>query len=184
MILYWKIKISKRPRWDTELTIKTWGRNFSKVSTWRDFEVYDENNEQIAIATTEWVLIDTKKNGLTRITDEVQNAYEEENKKVFDEKDNGKLEEPKKEEKVYEYTSTRRDMDVNHHVSNTYYLEFAYDALPEEVKAKFNNIEVYYKKQIKIGETISVFYTKEESTHIITIKSQDEKTLHSILKFY
>lgn len=43
MLLYWKVKTFKRPRWNTELTIKTWPRKFEKVSSWRDFEVYDES---------------------------------------------------------------------------------------------------------------------------------------------
>lgn len=184
MILYWRVKIIERPKWNEELTIKTWGRNFSRVSTWRDFEVYDKNNRKIAIATTEWVLIDAEKFGLARITDEIKNAYGEETKRVFDEENSGKLIEPNEKEKIYEYTPTRRDIDVNHHVSNAYYLEFAYDALPKDVNVNFSNIEIYYKKQIKIGETISIFYTKEENTHVVTIESKDEKTLHSVLKFY
>ena len=50
MLLYWKIKTFKRPCWDTELTVKTWARKFEKVSSWRDFEVYDnEFNMEIAM---------------------------------------------------------------------------------------------------------------------------------------
>lgn len=184
MILYWKIKIKKRPHWNSELLIKTWGRNFSKVSCWRDFEVYDETGEKIAIAATEWVLIDAKKLSLTRMTEELINAYGDVPKKVFEEDISGKIMEPENNEKIYEYTSKRRDIDVNHHVNNVNYLEFAYDAFPKDLSVDFNNLEIYYKKQVKLGETISLFYLKEDDIHTVTIKSQDEKTLHAILRFF
>jgi len=45
MLLNWKIKIIKRPRWNTELTVKTWPRKFERVSSWRDFEVYERKSE-------------------------------------------------------------------------------------------------------------------------------------------
>ena len=47
-----------------------------------------------------------------------------------------------------------------------------------------NNIEIMYKKQIKYGEPITCIYTMEENQNIVTIKSQDEKTLHAIVKLY
>lgn len=103
--------------------------------------------------------------------------------KVFEEKLTGKIKEPEDMEKIYEYTTTRRDIDTNHHVNNVIYLEFAYNALPKDISINFENLEIYYKKQIKIGETIHCFYKQDGNSHIIAIKSQDEKTLHAILKF-
>ncbi len=86
-------------------------------------------------------------------------------------------------QKTYEYITTRRDIDTNHHVNNVIYLDFAYNALPKEISINFDKLEIYYKKQIKIGETIHCLYKQEGNSHIIAIKSQDEKTLHAILKF-
>lgn len=184
MVLYWKIKMYKRPHWDTELVIKTWPRKFSKVSSWRDFEIYTaKDGEKIGIAASEWVLIDTRKFGIGRITNKLVEDYGMIDKQVFEEEITAKLKEPDTLEKVYEYTASRRDIDTNHHVYNVNYLDIAYDALPEEACINYNDIEVYYKKQIKLGETVKVFYSKEENSHIVTIKSQDEKTLHAILKF-
>ncbi len=59
MILYWKVKIKKRPKWKTELTIKTWPSEYNKVVTWREFEIYDKE-EKIGVASTQWVAIDLR----------------------------------------------------------------------------------------------------------------------------
>lgn len=183
MVLYWKIKLLKRPHWDTEITVKTWPRKFSKVSSWRDYEIYTQDGEKIGMAASEWVLIDTEKFTVGRITEKMIKDYGMVDKQAFEEEITGKLKEPESLEKVYEYTASKRDIDTNHHVYNVNYLELAYNALPEEACKNYDSIEIYYKKQIKLGDTVLFFYSNEGDSHIITIKSQDEKTLHAILKF-
>lgn len=184
MLLSWKLKIYERPCWNTELTVKTWAREFSRVSSWRDFEVFDKNGTKIAIATTEWVLIDAQKMSLKRLTEEMENEYGIYPKNVFEEEFTGKIKEAENMNVVYEYTASRRDIDVNHHVNNVIYLELAYDAFPKDISPDFSNLEIYYKKQIKIGEKVKVLYGKEENAHTVSIRSIDEKTLHAVLKFF
>ena len=60
MILYWKVKIFKRPKWNTELIIKTWPSEFNRVVTWRDFEVRTKEGERVGIASTQWVAVDLR----------------------------------------------------------------------------------------------------------------------------
>ena len=184
MVLYWNIQIYKRPKWDSELEIKTWVREFSKISSWREFEIYCEG-EKIGIAISEWVAIDTQKNSLGRMTEEMVEKYGLHTEKTaYDKNLTGRLKEPENMEKIYEYTAQRRDLDTNNHVNNTIYLEYAYDALPKDLNLTFGNIEIYYKKQIKFGDTISCFYSNQDDVHTVVIKSQDEKILHAILRFY
>ena len=150
MLLYWKIKVMKRPRWNTEVTVKTWAREFLKVSSWRDFEAYDSEGNLIVLGTTEWVLIDVKTASIAKIPDKLKEDYKIIEKAVFEEEVSGKLKPEENMEKVYEYTGARRDIDANHHVNNVVYLELAYDAFPDNVDFNFNNIEIHYKKQIKL----------------------------------
>lgn len=150
MLLYWKVKTFRRPRWNTELTVKTWARKFERVSSWRDFEVYDEEGNLIIIATTEWVLIDAKKQGIAKITDKMKEEYGLIPKAVFEEEISKKIQLEENMEKICEYTTKIRDIDVNHHVNNVSYLEIAYDAFPKKARVDFENLEIYYKKQIKL----------------------------------
>lgn len=89
---------------------------------------------------------------------------------------------PKEMKKVYDYTAMRRDLDANHHVNNVNYLELAYEAFPEGVTLDFNNIEICYKRQIKLGETVSFSYSEENGVHIVCITSEGGKVVHAILK--
>lgn len=187
MVLNWKVKLFSRPSWNSELTIKTWASTFSKAFSLRDFSVYDKDNNKVAIATSKWILVDSEKYSITRISPEIINAFGEVQESVFDVGVNDKEKEPENSKFIYDYQIKRRDIDTNHHVNNLYYVDFAYDALPEELlNNSFDNIEIIYKKQIKLNDKIKCFYAYDEAQnqHIVTIKSEDLNTLHSILKFW
>lgn len=187
MVLNWKIKIISRPHWNTELTIKTWPRTFGRASSNRDFEIYDTANNLVAIATSKWVPIDTQTNSIKKISQEVIDAFGEVNNTVFETDVNDKQISPANSKFVYDYKVKRRDIDTNHHVNNLYYLDFAYDALPEQLwNQDFKDIEILYKKQIKLDDTIKCFYFYDNlnDEHIVTIKNEDLSIVHSIIKFH
>lgn len=185
MLLDWKVQFFLKPSWNSYLIIKTWARSFSKISSNRDFSVYDINNNLVAKATSKWVLVDSEKHTPIRITEEIRNTFGEYNSSVFDTEVNDKEKEPENSKFIYDYQIKRRDIDTNHHVNNLYYLDFAYDALPKDfLEVSFDNIEIIYKKQIKLNDTIKCFYTYSDNKHIVTIKSEDLSVVHAIIKFY
>ena len=185
VLLNWKIRVFKRPLYGETILVKTWARNTIKFYTFRDFEVYNKNNELVAIATTKWVLMDAKTMSLTKISDDLIAKYDPEITSVFaNEPEIIKLEAPINYSNTLYYTIQRKDIDINGHVHNTYYLDFAYELLPKEVyeKCHFDNLEIMYKKETKLGETIKCFYTQVENSHYIVMKTEDEKSLHCIVR--
>ena len=83
----WKLDVIKRPKYGQKIHIKTWGRDMSKAVTYRDFELYSNNNELCAIATSKWVLVSTKTGRITKITEEIAHKYMPEDKSVYDKKE-------------------------------------------------------------------------------------------------
>ena len=187
LILNWKLKVFSRPQTNTDLILKTWTHSENSLFSYRDFEVYDTNNNLIAIATSKWVLFDMTKKSISKITPEIKEKYICINKQVFNEKLNSKLKEPENSKLVLDYAIQRRDIDTNHHVNNLYYLDYAYEVLPLEIfeNSKFSNVEIMYKHEAKLGDTISLFYSNTENNeHIITIKDKTDNKLHAIVKLY
>ena len=186
ILLAWKIKIIKRPKYNEEITAKTWAREANKVFTYREYQIFDANGELCVIATSKWTLIDIRTLKLASISDEVISKYEFYNTSVFENGTIDKLKEPLTQISQIDYKVLRSQIDVNQHVHNLYYLDFAYEALPEEVynKEEANNIEIMYKKQIKLDDKIMCIYAKENNADIVTIKSEDKKILHAIVKLY
>jgi len=184
VLLAWKVEVKKRPLINDTLTIKTWSRKIDKFYAYRDFEVKNQYEEIVAIITSKWIFIDIDKERLVKVTDDVIKSYKQEDISVFNNEDFEKIQEPEKELNKMEFKVTRSMIDINKHLHNTYYLDIAKEALPEEIafSNELNNFEVMYKKEIKLGETVKAIYSKQNDYHYITIKSKDEKTLHAIIK--
>ena len=186
ILLGWKVKVLKRPIYNEELTINTWGRGSNRAFTYRDYEIYDESGKLCSIATSKWAIVDINTGRLKELTPKIIEKYQCEDKKVFEEDYTLKLKEPSTVISRQEHKAQRRDIDINKHIHNLYYLDYAYEALPEEIyeQPECDNIEIMYKKQIKFNDEFECLYTREENQNIITIKSKDEKTLHAIIKLY
>lgn len=152
ILLEWKLNVIKRPKYGQTLSVNTWGRDVNKFFTYRDFEIYNENNELCVIATSKWALVDIYTKKLVRLTDEIMGRYKIEEKSVFSDKNLDKIKIPKEFTSSINYTVIRKDIDINSHMHNLYYLDLAYEALPEEEYSKrpFDNVRINYKKEIKL----------------------------------
>lgn len=186
VLLNWKLKVFTRPIWHSKLKITTWSSKHTLVAFYRDFEILDSDNNLVAIATSKWVLFDLNKNSIAKLTDEIEARYNHIDKHVFDVPMLEKLKEPENNKLIYEYTVERRDIDTNHHVNNLNYLDFAYEAIPADIffHSDFKNVEIMYKHEAKLGDTLNLFYARQEDSIFVTVKNKVDNKLHCILKLY
>lgn len=186
ILLEWDLKVIDRPEYGNELKIRTWARNANRFFTYRDFEIYVKD-KLVAVATSKWALVDIEKRKIAIITEEIIKAYKMEDKSVLKIDNLEKIKMPEKFENVVKYEIKRRDIDVNKHLHNLYYLDLAYEALPEDIynnKRPFNNVKIVYKKEIKLGDIVNCEYSKVEGKHVIIIKDQEEQKVHAIIELY
>lgn len=186
ILLEWKLQVLDRPTYGDELEIHTWARGINKFFTYRDYEIYNKDNKLCAIATSKWALINIETGKLARLNDEIINKYNPEDKYVFSEPDIEKLEIPNESESVLKYTVIRKDIDINKHMHNLYYLDLAYEVLPEEIyeKRPFDNVRITYKKEIKLDDVVKCEYSQLNDKYYVVIKSEDEKTIHAVIELY
>lgn len=185
ILLSWKVEIRKRPLINDTLNIKTWSRCIDRFYAFRDFEVRNQYDEVICVATSKWVFIDIDKGKLVKVSEDIAEKYKTEaDRKVFEEHDIEKLKEPSAYSNTVEFKVTRNLIDINKHLHNIYYLDIAKEALPEEIglSNELNNFEIMYKKEIKLGEKVKALYSQEDGYHYVSIKSEDESILHAIIR--
>lgn len=98
-------------------------------------------------ASSKWAFIDLTKNSITKIPEDVICLYEPEEKSVFEETDIAKLKVPETVTPSFTFQVQRRDIDVNQHMHNIYYLDYAYETLPQSVYElpETNFFEIMYK---------------------------------------
>lgn len=184
ILLNWEIEMYERPKYADTITVSTWSRKIDKLYAYRDFEIKNEEGKIIGIATSKWILYDINNSKIAKMSDEIRKAYTEENKQVFDKETLLKLKIPEKFENCVEFIVNKNLIDINNHLHNIYYVDIANEVIPNEVlkNNELNNVKIMYKKEIKYGETVKAFYTFQDGTHVVVIKSQDENEVHAILE--
>lgn len=187
VLMDWKVKVLNRPLYGEDFIVKTWSREKElqdrKVSSYRDFELYDSKNNLCVIATSKWVLVNIETGRLVNIDKSILQKYEPESISVFDVWEIDKILQAKESSYETEYKVLRHDVDFNNHMHNIYYLNLAYNALPEEIyeTRPFNEVRISYKREIKLNEVVKCKYSFEKEKHIITIYNNDETKVHSII---
>lgn len=183
ILLEWKVQVLKRPKYGENLKIQTWGRCFQRAYTYRDFKVLNDKNEVCIIATSKWALINIDTHSIIRLTDEIKNAYKTEEIHVFEEETLPKLSIPEEFSDTTEYTVRRKDIDINNHMHNTYYLNLAYDALPEEfAQDQFDSIRITYKKEICLHDKVTCSHIFKDNKHIVVISTKEKNITNAIIE--
>lgn len=183
ILLAWKVKVFKRAKMNETVKVVTWSRMIEKFYAFRDFKVFDKDDNLLAIATSKWIYMDTENLKIVKVQEDVASCYESEPEAVFEEISDIKLKEPDSDYiNEIEFKITRNLIDINNHVHNIYYMDIAKEALPEDVylNDELNSFEIMYKKEIKAGSLVKAYYTYENGEHIVSIKSND--VLHAIIK--
>lgn len=175
MLMDWKMKVIKRPKYMDEIKAETWSRKVERIYAYRDFQIKDKDGNLIAVGTSRWIFVDIDRRRPVRLTPDITDLYESEfDKRVFEEE----IEDVKCEDYLFkkDYYIQRRDIDMNEHMHNLSYLDMAYEILPEDIyKSKvFDNVRIVYKKEIVYGEKVECYYSQENDRYIVTAKSNDK----------
>lgn len=185
LLIDWKLQVIKRPVYGQTLTVSTWSKSIVKCYGNRDFEIRDENDNLCVAVASRWLLIDSDLRKIKKADEKMIASYASEPEKLaLENEEIEKMRAPEKFNSSMLYKVMRRDIDMNGHMHNLYYLDLAYEALPEEVynERLFNNVRITYRKEIKLGEVVNCKYAFEDGKHTVVIESQDGTIIHAIIE--
>lgn len=177
LMLGWKVKILKYPEADMDVEVRTWSRGIKGVEAKRGYEIFSEEGELLIIADSSWALFDLEEQKLIRAPEEMKEAYGAIDRDPFQGEKTEKLRDNSIIEEEIEMVVGKRDIDTNHHMNNSRYMEYIVEVLPENlVVSEFENA---YKKQVGYGEKIKISYgdgicriknANDETTFMVKIK--------------
>ena len=186
LLLSWKVKMFKRPEHGDNVIARTWVSSFKRVYSYREFELLSKKGELLGVCGTKWVKVDVEKGLPSRGAINMNGLYDTEERTNFPEGFDVRLSEPETHNFEYTYKIPLDWIDMNYHMNNTRYLTLAQYAFIENSLdfPEFDTFEIMYKKEVKYGETLKCFITREQDAFIVTVKSEDEAVLHTIIKLY
>lgn len=174
-LMKYHIKIFKTLKNTGSLSVFTKSQGAVKLSFYRDYDIFDNNNEKIGEATSMWVLVDLATGAIVspaKVFGEYPLADKSALRSNFP-----KIAEPKCADYEQTFTATFHDLDVNRHVNNAVYLVWADDVLPLEtlLSTRIAELEIQYKQQVKYNEKVQVIaqYDEETNTFSEELKKED-----------
>lgn len=179
LLASWHIKIDRYPKYNEIIRARTWATKFAGVYGYRDFEIVDENDVRIAIASSAWILYNAKEQKLVKVSPEIAEVYSPEENYVFGEGE-ARIRVPKQYTDVGEYVVRRRDLDTNNHVNNIHYIDFVLDVLPENIEV--HELKISYKKAAMLGDKINIGLDMSDGVHTCVLHD-DDGTVNAVLRF-
>ncbi len=182
----YKVKIFKRPEYETFFKLSTWSKGIKGFTASREFEIKDDDGNLMVSAISNWIRVNKHTQKVERITPELIEAYKVEDYSNFDFEWIPKIAECEKVDFEKTIVADRNYIDIHNHVNNVSYLKIANLFLPEDVYNSNEPLEfeIMYRNAIKYGETFKCIYTETEDYYNITMKNEDKTELFAIVRLY
>ena len=156
----------------------TWPVAANRLYLERRFETVDKQGEALFSSSTLWMIVerDTRKIVSRDVAAKYYNFD-------FDDAECGcdcNFDRMRRDESYalsYVRQVRRTDLDINRHVNNTNYVNYALDVLDET--EQIAEAEIVYHKELKLGDTVQV-YSKREDNIVYVVGERDGQTCFTI----
>jgi medium-chain acyl-[acyl-carrier-protein] hydrolase len=147
-LLRYYIEMHEYPKINDVLTVRSWvAPSDSERYSLRDYEILNESGKVLCKATTSWLLYNFIRRKPVNYLDHIADRPIHNRRSV--EYDFPKLPLPDKIDETAELIVRRADLDLNRHVNNRVYLEWAIESMPKKFIEKYNisKLEISFKGQ-------------------------------------
>jgi acyl-ACP thioesterase len=148
-------EMNRWPAADEDITIETWPEAASRLFTERRFEILDGSERRIGSVSTLWLVLDLGRRRPVRLPPQVAERLHEH--ELGDEPRRfGDLVAPEPAEHELGFTVRRSDLDLAAHVNNTSYVEWAIEAVPDELwgSTDLSELEIHFLSECHHGQRV------------------------------
>jgi acyl-ACP thioesterase len=178
-----EVEVFRLPKWTEEVTLITWPRGVDGVFALRDFEVYDSQGNKIIAATSSWLVLNIKTHRPVR--SDWYSDFNFANRSALGH-NASKLVEPARNPEFTERFDVRiGDIDMNQHVNNVRYIDWAYNTYSIEHFRNFHpsRVIVNFNTEGKPNDSITVtrFQNADNESVVEINNAETEKNLCRLL---
>jgi acyl-ACP thioesterase len=173
-----QLKINRLPKWREPVTLRSWVRKSNAATSPREYEMLDADGNLLLAGSSIWAILDAEQSRPQRM-DMFDGCFLPQDRCAIDCKPPKisalKLPDilPNRKEVVHS------DLDMNRHVNNTHYIQWAFDTVDESFRQrhKLTGITVNFLSQAKLGDHYSVYSQQiSDTTFQTTLFSSDDRT--------
>ena len=148
-----QLEIHRLPKWTEQVTLRTWVRKSNAATSPRDFEIMDSEGHLLVAANAVWAILD-KEHGYPQRISLFDNGFMPQERCAMESKPMTikpiTLPDTLPEPKDVRYS----DLDINKHVNNARYIQWAFDAVSEAFRQthRIKGVAVKFIAQAKLGD--------------------------------
>ncbi len=171
------VKIYRYPHWEDIVELRTWPFGWKKIFALREFELTDGNGEVLAQATTSFITVDSEKKKPINFETALP-GFPLHPVRVFEDPlgpmPKIKLDRPYLERPFHVRLN---DLDLNRHVNNAVYVQWALEVLPDDFGKSSGpkEIEVAFRAETAYGDQVLSRSQKQE-------EDESDCLLHQIVR--
>jgi len=157
------VQMDRFPEWRDQVLVKTWPSSGDSLRAYRDFSICNSKGEEIGRSLSYWLMLNMETRRPVRMPQQVLDMAPANTSHVLDIKSNriefdGEVVESKS------FDVRRGDLDINRHVNNVKYIEWALETLPDEHRVK--EIDIEFRMECLLGDTVSSEVSVADSSSI------------------
>lgn len=149
------LRVEQWPRCDDEIVIETWPAAMNRLLTERRFRMLDADGHEVGSASTLWLVLDLERRRPVRLPPHVVDRLEKLDL-APDPVRPDELSGTESSDIELVFTVRRSDVDLAGHANNTSFVEWAVEAVPDEVWRAFDlhEFEIQFLAECRRGQTV------------------------------
>ena len=147
------------PKWREEITLNTWHKGLNRLFFLRDFIMTDKEDNPKVKATTSWLVLNLDTRRLVRDPALLENGAVCSENVLENPADKVVMPKDIEPDLVMEHAVSYSDLDMNCHVNNAMYMQWAMDAVNYEISSTrpVREFTINFNHEVKPQETVSIY---------------------------
>ncbi len=178
-----RFSLIKSIRAEEQVRMMTYERRTSGPFCIRDYIIENSRGELAIAGRSAWIICEPASRRIVR-PGSFPHAIDNHEDMVLPVGEPDKLRIPKTMEQLGQRRVVYSDLDGNGHVNNSVYGDMACDVLPMELfNGRIKEFQICFVKEAKAGDTITLYGTEENRSHIVAGCVGDATCFECVLSF-
>ena len=181
-----QIEIGRMPEWLEPVRLDTWHKRVDRIFALRDFILYDAKERPMVWATTAWLLMDIGSRRMQRVEHILPHLSRVNINQDAIETLPDKLTAPQELALNHIHIVRFSDLDLNNHVNNTKYVEWALDCLPFEKWSNqtISSFQINFNTEARYNDSVELLYAAlDGQTHYVEGRRNSQNLFQAICQF-
>lgn len=166
-----RMEIDHLPDWEDKITIETWPSGLDRLLATREFVIRTGDGGLICEGTSAWLVIDTERRRPVRPPAPVHEIDLPDRPAPLagEERD---LVPPERVDRDRTFPVRYHDLDLNRHVNNVRYLEWALETLPPEVLDTYRctGLSLQFEAETTLGDSVRATVDLREDDGTLSVR--------------